>query len=929
MSEEPLRDNLLHIAFEREPGIEAERRRRRAPPSPPRVAGRSEHGTRIAGDASSVVEALGVARQDAGLDPSRLLVLEFATWDAGAREVFETRLNAIIVDERAAPQPLTRVIALPPVDEDLDMMADGIVAAVAHRAEWHNSPSPAETLRIRRANQADIDSARRKGFDIPQAIAAAPRNLVVVDMLEKLDAGVLDEAGLVSVATLEETTEITHVLAQFESVDDIEKFVREAQHYSRQETRTTALPEGMRRGFFDGLQWVRARDRSDRLGARLRAEGFPDTDRFSIDVDLWHPGSAVGGRAVLAELRRICARHDGRVVDDLRTSTLVLARVIADRALAEVLLELDLVAQVNLPPLLPVAYEGLFRTVDPLPDTLLPEGTEPLVTVVDSGVLAGHPLLRGWVLEERDFDSGENTPVDRQGHGTQVAGLLVYGDVSRCIETGEWTPRAMVASAKVLRSDPFDGRRAIFPENHRPEKLVEDAIRYFHSERRCRIFNLSVGNVTDVYMGGRQFAWAEVLDQIARTLDVLLIVSAGNISDPPWPRGALTRTQFQMALRDLMLDTPHARLCSPATAAIAVTAGAIARSERARDQLIVAAPRGAPAPFSRLGPGYQPKANQRAIKPEFVAFGGNYGVGGYAGAADWVTNDPYLGEPTTRLNIDGGRPLMAVSGTSVAAPQVSFAAAFALRAAAETLAIAEPTANAARALLGAGAETPPCESAWLRDPERTETWEKLRLVGYGQVDVDHIIRALQNDVCLLAEDSVAEDHWHLYAIRVPPAFLSGRGSRGINVSLAFDPPVRASRREYLSRTMWFEVLKGLTPAEINLYRARPTASGATLSLPQSKLLKMRPTKSDVQWSTLQVRRLSWSRPINLPRIPGQDEPELHVLVGCQQRFPSGEDPQQRYALAVRFWHTDTTVEIHQQLRSRVRARAVARVRPRG
>lgn len=929
MPEERPQDDLSHIAFEREPDIEAERRRRRPPPRPPRVAGRAQHGSRISGDLSSVAGAVGAARLQAGLDPSRLLVLEFATWDGGAREVFESRLNAVVVDESAETRALTRVIAVAPAGETADSVADRIgCAAAAPGAE----PSSAGRLRVRRAKQGDLDNARRAGVTIPDDRAASPRDLVVVDAVDwsAETEETLREVGVVPVGTLQETTELTRVLVQFPTVEDVRTFAQEARHYVQHEPQTTTLPHGIRRGFFDGLDWVRARGREDRLGARLRRDGFPDADRFAIDVDLWHPGTVPGARAILDELRRVCAAHGGRVADDLRTSSLVLARVEADRPLAEVLLGLDVVAQVNLPPVLPAAYGQLFNDVDPLPEHLEPDGSEPVVGVIDSGVLAGHPLLRGWVLDERDFDSGEMTSADRHGHGTQVAGLVVYGDVARCIERGEWTPRAMIASAKVLRRDPFDDSRPAFPENHRPEKLVEDAIRYYHREGACRVFNLSMGNADDVYAGGRQFAWAEVLDKLARELNVVLVVSAGNLGAPPWPQTASTREQFQANLRDRVLETIDARVCSPATAAIAVTVGAIARSDAAMRQLLAAAPAGAPPPFSRLGPGYEPKATQRAIKPEFVSFGGNYAVRNYAGAdPDWVRNDVQLGEPTTRLNTDGGRPLTAVSGTSFAAPQVSFAAAFALRVAGDTLGSAAPSANSARALLGACAELPPCGNDWLRDPEAKETWEKLRLAGYGRIDVDRVIRALQHDACLLAEDSLAEDHWHLYAIRVPPAFLGGRGKRGINVSLAFDPPVRASRRDYVSRTMWVETLKGLTVEEIRRYRSRHSREDSAPSLPAMKLLNMRPTKSDVQWSTLQVRRCSWARAVNLPVANGQDEPDLHILVGCQQRFPSGEDPQQRYALVVRLWHTDTSVEIHQQLRSRVRARVVARVRPRG
>ncbi len=936
MPETRRQDDLLHIPIEREPDIESERRRGEVPPPPARIAGRSQHGKKIASNVAALTATIAHKRQQAGVDPSRFLVLEFASWDASAREIFETRLNATVVDERVETRAVTRLLAVPSRQEGADVAVpeydnvDAVVRLIeaAERGKG-DRPSPAEAVRLRRANKEDIKKATRGGRQVPDVLVSSPSDLLIVEAVEWTaeTEQALHDLGVSPVAATREAMEVTRVLVQFPTIKEVDGFRSEALHYVWEHRGQTKLPHGLRRRFFDGLEWVRSPGREDRIGARLGEEGFPAAERFVLDVDLWHPGTVDGARAVLEEIRRLCKSYGGRVVDDLRTSSLVLARVEANRDVAEVLLGLDIVAQVNLPPVLPVAYGSLFEEIAPLPDHFVPDGTEPVVAVVDSGVLASHPLIRGWVVEERDFDSGENTAVDRHGHGTQVAGLVVYGDIARCIESGEWTPKVLVASAKVLRCDPIDETRPVFPENRRPERLVEDAIRYFHRERGCRIFNLSVGNAHDVYAGGRQFAWAEVLDQLARELDVVVVVSAGNFSSPPLLEEPATRDRFQLALRDLVLDTPKARVCNPATAAIAVTVGAISRSATSARHVLVAAPEGAPAPFSRVGPGYEPKSTQRGIKPDFVAFGGNYAVRGYPGLPpDWVRNDIHLGEPTTRLNKDGGRALTAVCGTSFAAPQVSFAAAFALRTAGDTLGTATPTANSARAILGACAEVPPCGLEWLRDPKRKETWERLRLVGYGQVDVDRVIRALQHDVCLLAEDLVAEDHWHLYTIRVPPAFQEGRGRRGINVSLAFDPPVRASRRDYLSRTMWVEVLKGLTIEEIRHYRSRYTGDGKAPLLPRSKLLNMQPAKTKVQWSTLQVRRYSWVRKVALPVADGQPEPVLHVLVGCQKRFPSGEDPHQRYALAVRLWHTDTSVEIHQQIRSRVRARVVARVR---
>src|SRR5690606_17837715 len=107
--------------------------------------------------------------------------------------------------------------------------------------------------------------------------------------------------------------------------------------------------------------------------------------------------------------------------------------------------------------------------------------------------------------------------------------------------------------------------------------------------------------------------------------------------------------------------------------------------------IVAAAPEGAPAPFSRVGPGYEAKESQRSVKPEVVAYGGNYGLRTFAGGAlSWVPilaasrragADPYLGEPTTGLPGNTGRYLASGLGTSLAAPHITHAAALALEAA--------------------------------------------------------------------------------------------------------------------------------------------------------------------------------------------------------------------------------------------------------
>ena len=777
-----------------------------------------------------------------------------------------------------------------------------------------------------RAIRQSVDSAVSELRVTRQHFGITPNRLLVLQF-DSLDPGcrdvLEDRFGAVVVderLNKDEDRESTQLIVQFPSRQAIDRLRGEAEPYRQNVDERVVLPPVMRRTFFDGLNTIQHVSREERIGNRLRREGFPDAQPFQMDVDLWHPGTRPGALEVLQELRQACQTLRGSVVDDLRTSSLILARVVGDLRLGEALLNLDIVAQVNLPPELPAFYASLFEDHGGMRDPTQPTGEEPVVTVVDSGVLSGHPLLRDWIVDEMDFDSGEGTPVDQQGHGTRVAGLAMYGSISECIERGVWKPDVLIASGKVLRRHESDETRVVFPEDCRPEAVISRAIRHFYETRGCRVFNLSVGNPDDVYDGGRQFAWAEALDELARELDIVIVVAAGNDPDPAMPVSATTREEFREGVRDLRLSQRSTRVLNPATAALAVTVGAIARSASPRTLgSFAGAPPGAPAPFSRVGPGYEWKEGRHGVKPDFVTYGGNFGVQSLAGEGPrWVTNDLSLGEPTTRFTSDDDRLLTAVSATSYAAPQVSHAAACAFDAAARALGSA--SANTARAILGVSADVPACGRDWLCDPEGRETWEKLRLVGFGIVNSNRVRASLDNDVCLVAADSVAEDRWHIYRIPVPASFQLGAGRRGISVALAFDPPVRSSRKEYLSRTMWVEVMKGLTLEDIESYRSPYTGEGTAPTLPSSKLLEMRPTKTSLTWSTLQVRRKEWRQFRGLPVVEGEEDPVLHVVVGCQSRFPHGEDATQGYGLAVRLWHSGAHVNLYQELRANVRQR---------
>lgn len=833
---EPGIGQLRHLEYGREPDREPRRRKpgskfpREKPPVP---NSRAEHGQAISHVIGSAVDASASARESVGIDPFRLLVLEFRSVNLDLRTLFEERFHASVVDE--------------------------------------------ETV-------------------------------------------------------LEGKTQRHRCLVQFPDRQAVESFLNELDLYIRERDRPHLLTCAKRRDLFDSIESAARPSREDRIGSRLRQEGYPASEKFFFDVDIWHPGSNEGALSLQQEVRQIADRFGGQITSTVKTASLLLMTVHGPVELAEALLDLDFVARLDLPTVLADAYTTVAIHSDQSAPKIVPSTDEPMVCVIDSGVVAGHPLLTGWVVEERDFDTGEGTASDLNGHGTAVAGLVVYGDIAQAVETNQWNPRVRICSAKILRHDSTSGN-AVLPDGHRLEELVDRAIRYFHGERNCRIFNLSVGSWYDIYSGGRQFGLAELIDHLVRELNIVVIVPTGNrlLGDLPVPECVTTRDQFHEEVRKQMLHHDQ-RLTNPGTAALALTVGSVARSDATHHPInfspppplrdaLPGSPPGKPSPFSRVGPGYAVDSSKLGIKPDVVQYGGNCALQTIAGGNPrWADNHLLLGEPTIQ-SVKNGRYLCTRSGTSFACPKVSNAAAVA-SASLENVFGRQPTANAIRALVGSAARTREDDRQWLGGEGNS-----LRFLGYGMCEIDKVAWSSPNRVVLVAEDSIGVDRFHIYQIPVPRAFLLSPGRRGLTVSLAFSPPVRSSRKKYLARTMSFDVFQGLSTDEVERFRSHHPGTTPPKA-PDSARLDFRPPTTKCQWSTLQVRTREWKNAPKFQKSDGADTSVLHLVVTCRQEFPTGMDDRQWYGLSVVFWHENATINIYEELQNHARVRA-ARLRTRG
>jgi hypothetical protein len=481
-------------------------------------------------------------------------------------------------------------------------------------------------------------------------------------------------------------------------------------------TRTHTLTLIQRAALFDALDRIEQRGPDERRGDRLSEVGPPTDTEFALNVDLWHPGSGPLLREAEDQFSAVVTGAGGTIVGTVRPvmQTLLIARVRGHQRTLDALLNYDRVARVDLPPLLEqvrfVRSDATPARAEPI--TIPSDG--PLACVVDSGVESGHPLLRDLVVDAEDVRSGEETVADRVGHGTHVAGIVVYGDISSLLQSDQpWEPKIRVVSAKVLRrvAEGFDGEivRPGFSNHERAEGQIEDAIRRFarDPDRKCRVFNVSIGNPALRLGRGHQLPWALKLDELARELDVVIVASAGNVSSPNVPH-ALNEAEFQAAIREQLFTEDHA-LIDPASAVTVLTVGAVSRrgvvvapSEGGRGDM-VGSPTDCPSPITRTGSlaanGVGPA---RAVKPELVGFGGNLSL---MPNGVWRDNHPELGEPS--LNHDfTNRWLTTANGTSVAAPYVTHVCAL-VEERLRRLLDRAPSANLIRALTVNSARIPP------------------------------------------------------------------------------------------------------------------------------------------------------------------------------------------------------------------------------
>lgn len=657
-------------------------------------------------------------------------------------------------------------------------------------------------------------------------------------------------------------------------------------------------------GFVASIERVAEVGPKDRLGRRLVAEGITQPSEiggrhaYVVDVELWDAG-APGDRQLRAfalgqYAETLGAQRVGQPF--IGSSGFSLIRLKIRGAALRTLLERPEIASLDLPPLPDLGdRDPPSLTIRELPAASPPPPDAPIIGVIDSG-LNDHPLLDDLVVERIAVPQTLGT-ADLAGHGTKVAGIAAYGDLRERLDQQNFSASVRILSVRVIND------RGAFDDDTTVPAQMRTAVTAL-AARGCRIVNLSLGDKTlTPYAGGRASPWSAELDALARELDIVIIVSAGNAGSrtPPQPWGE--RNDAILTNYPAYLTSAENRILDPAIAANVVTVGALAHANGLRDdpddgiQVQPIAERNEPSPVTRSGPGLGD-----AIKPDLVDYGGTIVFNGHVNRL--LQGSHWASAGMLTLSDDYRRSLFtAASGTSYAAPRVAYKAAQIVRR------FPRSSANMIRALLGLSAELPLAAIRRLQpayEPGVAYTPAVRQCLGYGIVRAEKALASDDTRVVLLADHQELDlDQVALYAVPLPAEFRQTRGRRFIRVALAFDPPTRHTRLEYLGTRMSFHLLRGLTPDQILEHYRRRDDGTRHPEIPASVKCKMEPGVEARETSTLQCASFTQSA--------NRDEygDTFYVAVFAQRRWAGDDVVRQRFALAVELTHEGCQV-LHQR-----------------
>ena len=646
--------------------------------------------------------------------------------------------------------------------------------------------------------------------------------------------------------------------------------------------------KGARYAFIHAFEDLREITPDEKKGIRLRKEPLEEGEIAILDIELWHLGKESRKQMLSWKdgINKILEGNGGGITDFYPGRALFIIRAKVPSSILDNILNLGQVARVDRPPktVLDLAkVKGI--SLDDIGEIPSPEDNAPGILIVDSGIMSGHPLLKSAIGDAQSYLNGKS-PADEDGHGTAVTGIALHGNLKKCIDEKTFNPELWIFSARVCDEN------GDYDEEKLPETQLRDAIKYFVSNYdNVKVVNLSIGDLEEVYrVEEHQFRLAAVIDELAfeyKDENILFVVSAGNYEDG---RTAVEYLDEETGSRypNYLLNDPRVKIIDPATSALALTVGSLSLGQGSAQRWFAKTLAGFeefPSPLTRTGPGVN-----GMLKPDLVEFCGDLTIERGSG----IVTDPSIGVITTEKDFLTEGLFRVEDGTSFSAAKVSHLVANLWKE------FPGATPNKIKALLIASAKIPetrphPLDELDLKGGSADAQSKLLNIYGQGLPNLDRAFSAA-NRALLIDEREIKLDDVVIYEIPVPKEFYKSTGRRTLSVTLAFDPPTRMRRKQYLGVTMEFHLFKVVDVETIKQKYAKQGEFDVEEEIVPPALEKneidLVPGVNIAKKGTVQKRM--WI----IERTPKEIDESLKLVVICKGKWMNDEEYRQRYAVVV-------------------------------
>lgn len=378
----------------------------------------------------------------------------------------------------------------------------------------------------------------------------------------------------------------------------------------------------------------------------------------------------------------------------------------------------------------PALEEALARLTPP------PAGS-PVVGLLDTGVNRGHPLLAPIISADdaqtlkQPWGTHDTNP---DGHGTQMAGLAVYGDLTQVLE----------GNGPIELTHGVQSLKLIHPANpHEPDLYgavtIEGVSRLEIETTRRKVYCMAI-TTTDGLDRGRPSSWSAAIDNLAfgaiNDTPRLILISAGNTD-------IVDRDEYPSA-------NETSSVHDPAQSWNALTVGgytdlAFIDAQRSPGWTPLAT-QGDLAPSSTTSITW-PRSNKTPLKPDIVMEAGNMGAPPDGAGPDFLPELQLLS--TNHVFAAGQPPLAEFRDTSAAtALAAKLACEFAAR-------YADYKPETIRAFMVHSARwTDAMRERVKYEDGSLNTTRLLRTFGYGVPNPEMLFYSAQNNLTLVAEDMI-------------------------------------------------------------------------------------------------------------------------------------------------------------------------------